>query len=428
MAQIIRMPSVMANATDAVLSEWLASPGQTIAVGDPLAEIETDKAVVEYAAEVAGTIGRLLVEPGTRVDVGDPIVVVLDEGEDLSAVVVDEPAVGAPVAAAPGAAPAGTEPSPGAPAATPAPPAATPAGTPPAGGEKNAGRIFVTPVARRIAAQRGIELALLRGTGPNGRIVRRDVEAYVAAPGAAPAAAPGAAAPSAAAAAGGYTDVPLTGMRQAIARRLTESKTTVPHFYVTAHVHVDRLLALRQEINSSTPRKISVNDFIVKAVAAAMVEVPAVNAVWNGDSIRFFESVDIAIAVAVPGGLLTPVVRGVQQLSIGELSAQVAELADSARAGRLQQHQLEGGSFAVSNLGMYGVDEFSAIINPPQAGILAVSAAKPRPVVGEDGQLGVGTVMTLTLSADHRVVDGAVAAEWMAALVAGLEHPLRLLL
>jgi pyruvate dehydrogenase E2 component (dihydrolipoamide acetyltransferase) len=416
MAQIVRMPSVMANATDAVLSQWLTSPGETIAVGDPLAEIETDKAVVEYAAEVHGTIGRLLVEPGARVVVGDPIAVVLEEGEDPSVTPSDiSPAPGATSADKPTPASTGTESGPA------APPSQQPAGRPQVGANPG-GRLFATPIARRIAVQRGVDLALLTGTGPNGRIVRKDVESYRG----------GGTVPSASSAAmstdGGYRDVPLTGMRRAIAQRLTESKTTVPHFYVTAHVRVDRLLTLRREINAGGPRKISVNDFVVKGVAAAMVDVPAANANWNGDSIRYFESVDVAVAVAVPNGLLTPVVRGAQRLGLGELSTQIAQVADAARAGRLQQHQLEGGSFTVSNLGMYGVTEFSAIINPPQAGILAVSAAKQQPVVGEDGQIVVESVMTVTLSVDHRVIDGAVAAEWIAALVAYLENPVRLLL
>lgn len=400
MAQIVRMPSVMANATDAVLSEWLAAPGAKIAVGDPLAEIETDKAVVEYAAEVEGTIGRFLVEPGARVAVGDPIVVVLDEGEDPSTVALEDIPT-TPVAEAPG--------QPQEPASGPAPDS-NPEG-------RSGRRIFATPIARRIAAQRGIDLAAVTGTGPNGRIVRRDVESH-----AAPAAA--ARAPLA----GGYRDVPLSGMRRAIAQRLTESKSTVPHFYVTAQIRVERLLALRAEVNRSSPRKISINDFVVKAVAAALIEVPAANAIWNGDSIREFESVDIAVAVAVENGLLTPVVRGAERLGLVELSARIAELAGTARAGRLQQHQLEGGSFSVSSLGMHGVQEFAAIINPPQSGILAVGAAKSQPVVGEDGQLAVGTVMAVTLSADHRVIDGAVAAEWMAALVGKLENPIALLL
>jgi pyruvate dehydrogenase E2 component (dihydrolipoamide acetyltransferase) len=396
MAQIVRMPSVIANATEAVLSEWLTSPGEKIAVGDPLAEIETDKAVVEYAAEVEGTIGRLLVEPGTTVVVGDPIVVVLEAGEDLASVSVDE------IGDEPGAVPPESPPT---------------SADAPSGGRRE-GRLFVTPIARRIAAQRGIDLALVRGSGPNGRIVRHDVETYRAE---APAVV---AAPTA----GEFKDVPLNGMRRAIAQRLTESKTTIPHFYVTAHVRVDRLLALRQEINAAAPPKISVNDFVIKAVGAAMLEVPAANAIWNGDSIRYFDSADVAVAVAVPDGLLTPVVRGVQSLRLVDLSEQLSQVAGAARNGRLQQHQLEGGSFAVSNLGMYGVAEFSAIINPPQSGILAVSAAKPQPAVGDDGQLTVATLMTVTLSVDHRVIDGAVAAEWMAAFVAGLENPVRLLL
>jgi pyruvate dehydrogenase E2 component (dihydrolipoamide acetyltransferase) len=417
MAQIVRMPAVMANATDAVLSQWLASPGETIAVGDPLAEIETDKAVVEYAAEVDGTIGRLLVEPGARVVVGDPIAVVLEEGEDPSVTPLDispDPAA----TSTDNPTPASSDTAQSGPAA---PPSQQTAGQLQVGANPT-GRLFATPIARRIAAQRGVDLALLTGTGPNGRIVRKDVESYRGS-GTVPSANSDATSTD-----GGYRDVRLTGMRRAIAQRLTESKTTVPHFYVTAHVRADRLLALRQEINVGAPRKISVNDFVVKAVAAAMLEVPAANAIWNEESIRYFESIDVAVAVAVPNGLLTPVIRGVQRLGLNELSTQIAQVADAARAGRLQQYQLEGGSFAVSNLGMYGVTEFSAIINPPQAGILAVSAAKPQPVVGDDGQLVVATVMTVTLSVDHRVIDGAVAAEWIAALVAYLENPVRLLL
>jgi pyruvate dehydrogenase E2 component (dihydrolipoamide acetyltransferase) len=273
---------------------------------------------------------------------------------------------------------------------------------------------------RRLARERGIALEQLVGTGPGGRIVRRDLEA---APAPQPKAAPAPAAP----AEGGYTDVPLTGMRRAIARRLTESKTTVPHFYVTAHCRVDKLLALRAEINQTAPRKISVNDFVLKAVAGALMRVPAANAIWLGDGIRRFDHVDLAVAVAIDGGLLTPVVRGVDSLSLVAVAASVVDLAERARAGRLQQHELEGGSFSVSNLGMYGVDEFSAILNPPQSGILAVSAAKQQPVI-ENGELAVGTVMTVTLSADHRVIDGAVAAEWMAAFVALIENPLGMLL
>src|SRR5690606_4819777 len=270
------------------------------------------------------------------------------------------------------------------------------------------------------------------GTGPGGRIVRRDLDALGAAapavaPGSAPAATPGTPAGAAPSSPEG-AEVPLTGMRRAIARRLTESKTTVPHFYVTAHCRVDRLLELRREVNETATRKISVNDFVLKAVAGALLEVPESNAIWGGDHIRRFGTVDIGVAVAIDGGLLTPVLRGVEGLSLTEINATVGDLAERARGGKIKQHELEGGSFAVSNLGMYGVDEFSAILNPPQSGILAVAAAKSQPVVAADGAtLEVGTVMTVTLSADHRVVDGAVAAEWMAAFRRRIESPLSML-
>jgi pyruvate dehydrogenase E2 component (dihydrolipoamide acetyltransferase) len=431
MATVVRMPSVLANVTEGAIQAWLTREGQQVAVGDPLAEIETEKAVVEYASEVEGTVGRLLVEPGDNLPVGTPIAVILaaGEGDDqvgpalaAAGVTVGEDAGPAPVP--PTAVPETTAPELTVAGGSSAPAPASPPPPGPAVAEapaEDSERLFASPIVRRLARERGVELTALTGTGPGGRITRRDLEAAPAAP------PESGAAPVAADTGAGFTDEKLTGMRRAIARRLTESKSRVPHFYVTAHVQVDRLLALRAEINEASPRRISVNDFVLKAVAGALVEVPAANAIWNGDSIRRFSGVDIAVAVAVDGGLLTPVVRGVEGLSLGRLSATVAELAERARAGRLQQHELEGGSFSVSNLGMYGVDEFSAILNPPQSGILAVSAAKKRPVVGEDGELAVATVMTVTLSADHRVIDGAVAAEWTAAFTRLIEKPLALL-
>jgi pyruvate dehydrogenase E2 component (dihydrolipoamide acetyltransferase) len=225
----------------------------------------------------------------------------------------------------------------------------------------------------------------------------------------------------------GYTDVPHTGMRRAIARRLTESKSSVPHFYVVADCRVDALLELRKKVNETAARKISINDFVIKAVAKALVEVPEANVIWTDDASRRFDTVDLAVAVSTDGGLLTPVLRGVERLGLAAISEQVSELADRARSGRLKQHELEGGSFAISNLGMFGVDEFSAILNPPQSGILAVAAAKQRPVV-ENDSIVVGTVMTVTLSADHRVVDGALAATWLAAFVRLIENPLAVLI
>ena len=430
MANVVRMPAALAGVTEAAIQTWVAKPGQTVAVGDVLAEIETEKAVVEYAAEVAGTVGRLLVPEGDTIEVGAPIAVILDAGEGDDAIA---PALAAAGAAEPAAAPV---PEPTAAPAAPEPETA-PAGAPVAAVSPNppveasvassspgvpGGRLVASPIVRRLARERGIDLGGIVGTGPGGRIVRRDLDGI-------PASAPAPAVAAAAAPSGGAvgTAEKLTGMRKAIARRLTESKSTVPHFYVTAHCRVDRLLDLRAQVNEVAPRKVSVNDFVLKAVAGALVDVPAANAIWGGDHILRYDGVDLAVAVAVEGGLLTPVLRGVDRMSLVEISSTVAEIAERARAGRLQQHELEGGSFSVSNLGMYGVDEFSAILNPPQSGILAVAAAKPQPVV-DDGVLAVGTVMTVTLSADHRVVDGAVAAEWMSAFVKRIENPVGALL
>ena len=427
MASVVRMPAALAGVTEAAIQTWVAKPGQQVAVGDVLAEIETEKAVVEYAAEVAGTVGRLLVPEGDTIDVGAPIAVILDAGEGddaiasaLAAAGAAEPAP-APEVPTLTAVPAAPEPE-TAPASAPAapqdPPAEASVASPPSG--VHPGRLVASPIVRRLARERGLDLSGVVGTGPGGRIVRRDLDGLTA---------PAAAAAAPAATTGPATGTPekLSGMRKAIARRLTESKTTVPHFYVTAHCRVDRLLALRAQVNEAAPRKVSVNDFVLKAVAGALVEVPAANAIWGGDHILTFTGADVAVAVAVEGGLLTPVLRGVDRMTLVEVSATVAELAERARAGRLRQDELEGGSFSVSNLGMYGVDEFSAILNPPQSGILAVAAAKQQPVV-EDGVLAVGTVMTVTLSADHRVVDGAVAAEWMAAFVRRIENPVTALL
>lgn len=428
MANVVRMPAALAGVTEAAIQTWVAQPGQAVAVGDVLAEIETEKAVVEYAAEVAGTVGQLLVPTGETIDVGAPIAVILEAGEGEDAIAPALAAAGA--SPAPTTTPAGTEPepvpaaqNPSAEASVASSPPEVPASVAPAGAAAS-GRLAASPIVRRLARERGIDLARVTGTGPGGRIVRRDLDGVTATAAAAPAPA---STPSAVPGGAVGTPEKLTGMRKAIARRLTESKTTVPHFYVTAHCRVDRLLALRAQVNEAAPRKVSVNDFVLKAVAGALVDVPAANAIWGGDHILRYSGVDVAVAVAVEGGLLTPVLRGVEGLTLVQVSDAVAELAERARAGRLQQHELEGGSFSVSNLGMYGVDEFSAILNPPQSGILAVSAAKQQPVV-DDGQLAVGSVMTVTLSADHRVIDGAVAAEWMAAFVRRIENPVSALL
>ena len=443
MATVVRMPQLAAGGEEAAIQSWLVAPGDPVTTGQAIVEIETEKAVVEYEVDADGIFAGHLVAAGDAVAVGSPIAVIATPGESLDAALAAAGVSTSPSAPAPGPEPTAAPASASAPepAATPAP-IAVPERAPLAGSEPGTSatteRLFVSPLVRRLAAAEGVDLGAIQGSGPRGRIVRRDLEDYLvsAAPGAAPAAPPPAPAsptaapvtapqPDAAApsVATGYTDIPHTGMRRAIARRLTESKSTVPHFYLVADCKVDALLALRAQINE-TGVKVSVNDLVVKAVARAMRDVPTANAIWTDQATRQFDSVDIAVAVSVPNGLLTPVVRDVDRMSVAELSAQVRDLAGRAREGKLKQHELEGGSFSVSNLGMYGTQEFSAIINPPHAGILAVGAAGKRPVVTTDGEIAVATVMTVTLSADHRVLDGALAAEWLAAFVRRIEDPL----
>lgn len=420
MATVIRMPEVLANAAEAALQGWLVSVGESVAIGQPLAEVETEKAMVEYNAEVEGTLLRVLVEPGETVDVGTPIAVIGAAGTSEGEVDTLLAAAGATIAVAEASA-AGTPPA--AAETPPAPPAHLPhAQTEPT----PSGRLFVSPLVRRLSRERGLDLSGIVGSGPGGRIVRRDLEG-LSVRGAAPAAAV-AQSPAIAGASTGsaeFVEIPHTGMRRAIARRLTESKTTVPHFYLTAECRVDKLLELRRQINEVSPVKISVNDFVVKAVAAAFLDVPDANVTWSDTAVRKYSSVDISIAVATDGGLLTPVLRGVEKLTLSSISAAIAALAGRAREGRLRQSELEGGSFSVTNLGMYGTREFSAIINPPQSGILAIGAARPQPVV-QDGELVVATVMRCTLSADHRAIDGALAAQWLAAFEARMEAPIGL--
>jgi pyruvate dehydrogenase E2 component (dihydrolipoamide acetyltransferase) len=452
MATVVRMPSVLAGATEAAIAHWLVAPGDTVAVGTPIAEIETEKALVEYAAEEAGVVGRLVLAEGGSGEIGDPIAVLVAAGEtdaDIDAALggpgtatAASSATAGPAAAAEGAAPAG-----GAAHRTNGHQA-------PAGG----GRIFASPLVRKLAGQRGIDLAVLAGTGPNGRIVRRDLERFVAVSAAtgqaavaapAPPATPGeamerdqaehavvrdnprSAAPSVSGGTGPADRdlIPHTPMRRAIARRLTESKATIPHFYMTAEPVVDELLALRKRVNEALPSsgqgavKVSVNDFVIAAVAAAFRDVPEANVTWSDEGLVAYRSVDISIAVATETGLVTPVLRGVEGKKLSAIARETAALAQRARERQLLQHELEGGTFAVSNLGMYGTVEFSAIINPPQSGILAVGAAKQQPVVA-DGAVVPATVMRCTLSVDHRAIDGALAARWLAAFTARLESPL----
>lgn len=437
MAEILRMPEVLAGASEASIQTWLVSQGSMLVVDQPIAEIETEKATVELTAEFAGAVGRILVPEGDNVAVGDPIAVLLGEGEAEDAIEAALAGAGLSAALTPKSVPQTSEPT--------GQSASGAEGLPPNGrvahallpGVGDSGRRFMSPLVRRLARQHGVDLASMTGTGPGGRIVRRDLDRHLAEPDErtqpsaaveppeprpkAPLTAPG---PVSAA----FEDVPLDRMRKAIARRLTESKSTVPHFYLTAHCRADALLALRRQVNETGTRKVSINDFVIKAVAGALVDVPEANAIWTGEAIRRYSSVDISVAVATDGGLTTPVLRSVERMPLSEVSAAVADLAERGRSGRLRQHELEGGSFSVSNLGMYGTTEFTAILNPPQSGILAIGAARPAAVVGPDGELAVGTIMSVTLSADHRVLDGAVGAQWLAAFQRRIENPLSILI
>lgn len=425
MPTLLRMPETAANSTDAVLADWVLDEGASFGPDDVIATVETDKAVVDVAAESAGVLVKLLVNAGTSVEVGAPVALLAGADEtvdDLDAAL-----------AALGVGSNGDDASEAAPSADTAIAAAASTPEPLQRNGVETTRLFISPLARKIAREAGLDPTGITGTGPNGRIRRRDVDAALATRPAEPAPAPAAPAPATPAVADtgdttAYTDVPHSRMRRTIARRLTESKATVPHFYVDGAARVDRLLALRAELNSDAGApKVSVNDLVLKAVAHALLAVPGMNATWGEDAVRRYRVADIAVAVSTDDGLVTPVVRGVERLSVGAVGEAVRGAAERAREGRLRQDELEGGSFTVSNLGMYGTTKFTGIINPPHAGLLAVGAAAREPVVEDDGSLAVATVLRLTLSADHRTVDGVVGAQFMAALVAALESPVTLL-
>ena len=445
MAYLLRMPEVAANATAAVLAEWIVAESAEFDAQDAIATVETEKAVVDIEAADAGVVIKSLVPPGAEVEVGAPIAVIGARGEAVDDVdaLLAELGVGDPVThTVPERRDVPSDPG----AGTPIPPEPEPAvssPTPdehPSPGRDDApaadaanGRIFTSPLARKIAKDAGIAVETIVGSGPRGRILRRDVDAAIAAREAAtepepappatptsPVATPGAARDA------GASDAPHSRLRRAIASRLVESKQTAPHFYLRSTVRVDRLLALRAELNEGATARVSINDLVVKAVAAAHREVPEMNVVWTPDAVRSFETVDIAVAVATERGLLTPVLRDVTSLPVSVVASRVQELAARAREGRLRQDELEGATISVTNLGMYGTEEFAAIINPPHAAIVAVGAIREQPVV-QDGQVVVGSVMTVTVSVDHRPVDGVVAARWLAALTSLLERPLRIL-
>ena len=493
----ILMPALSPTMEEGTLAKWLVKEGDAVSSGDLLAEIETDKATMEFEAVDDGTVGKIIVAEGTEgVRVNTPIAVLLAEGEDASAIADARPDGSSHVAPHEGS--EQTEPargygrnphagadhgeragggqksksgtSKGRSEGRPEKPASAPgragADTPTSGGPSpdagpspasraNGERIFASPLARRIAEDRGLDLAAIEGSGPHGRIVKADVEAAEAEPAqpaaepraaapeaealapepAAPAATPAPAGPSAEAVAAIYAERPheevrLDGMRRTIAARLAEAKRTIPHFYLRRDVRLDALVAFRAQLNETlSPRgvKLSVNDFVIKAGALALQAVPDANAVWAGDRILRIEPSDVAVAVAVEGGLFTPVLRDAHLKSLSALSSEMKDLAERARTRKLRPEEYAGGSFAVSNLGMFGIDSFDAVINPPHGSILAVGAGTRRPVIAEDGAVEAATVMTLTLSVDHRVIDGALGARFLQAIVENLEAPIAML-
>ncbi|MGL4312266.1 MAG: pyruvate dehydrogenase complex dihydrolipoamide acetyltransferase [Paracoccaceae bacterium] len=430
MATEILMPALSPTMEEGTLAKWLVKEGDAVKSGQIIAEIETDKATMEFEAVDEGTVGKILIAEGTAsVKVNTPIAVLLEEGEDASAMPAPKAAAAAPAPAAHAAAPS-------------APAAAASAAGPSA---SSGARVIASPLARRLAKEKGIDIASLKGSGPHGRIVKADVEGAgagavrpaAAAPAPAPAAAAAAPAPTASAATvmrmyegRAYTEMALDGMRKTIAARLTEAKQTIPHFYLRREVQLDTLMAFRETLNKQVEArgvKLSINDFIIKACALALQAVPDANAVWAGDRVLKLKPSDVAVAVAIEGGLFTPVLKDAEAKSLSTLSAEMKDLAARAKTRKLAPHEYQGGSFAISNLGMMGIENFDAVINPPHAAILAVGAGIKKPVVLKDGTIGVATVMSMTLSVDHRVIDGALGAELLKAIIANLENPMAML-
>ena len=425
----ILMPALSPTMTEGNIARWLKKEGDKVKSGEVLAEIETDKATMEVEAVDEGTLGKILVAEGSQgVKVNDVIALLLEEGEDKKAL-DGMSAAPAPKAAAKeeSKAEAPKAAAESAPAAAPAPKPAAPAAAP-ASSNLSGGRVFATPLARRIAKDKGFDIASVTGSGPHGRITRSDVENFKG--GASGGGAGGGLRLGSGAnfAPAKSKLVPHSTMRKVIAKRLVESKQTVPHFYVSVDIDLDRLMDLRAEINAIDEKtKISVNDFAIRAAALALMQVPGANAAWSDDGAMMFDSADISVAVSIPGGLITPIIKSAEKKGLAVISAEMKDLATRAKEGKLKPEEFQGGTFSLSNLGMFGVKDFSAIINPPQGCILAVSAGEQRAVV-KNGQLAVATVMTCTLSCDHRVVDGALGAQYMQAFKNLIEHPIKLVL
>ena len=423
MSVSVLMPALSPTMTEGTLARWLVKEGESVKSGDVIAEIETDKATMEVEALDDGVVAKLAIAEGTQnVAVNAVIAVLAEDGESVDDAL-------AAVADVPASAPS-TPPQINVPAAAPTAatslvqPAVAPAPT------ARSDRVFASPLARRIAADAGLDLARLSGTGPHGRIIKADVEEALA-PGASGVTVQPAAMSETASTAVPAENrfVPHNAMRRVIADRLQQSKQTAPHFYLTVDCEIDNLLAARKALNEATDDsvKISVNDMVVKAAAAALTEVPDVNGYFEEEGCRYFSNADICIAVAVDGGLITPVIPNAQQLGLADISTKMKDLAHRARSGTLDPSEYTGGGFTISNLGMYGIREFAAVINPPQSAILAVGLGEQRPIV-KNGELTVATVMTVTLSADHRIVDGALGAKWLQAFKRAIEQPVIMLL
>jgi len=426
----ILMPALSPTMTEGNLAKWHKKEGDAVKAGDVLAEIETDKATMEFEAVDEGTLGRILVPEGTQhVAVNQPIAVILGEGESAADIKAAATAKPAP---APAPAPAKTEAKPAAqPTVAPAPqPAAVPASRPVAPPQpRTGGRVFASPLARRLAQDAKLDLANVRGSGPHGRIVKADIEAARTGNGAAV----GLRAPSfrkdrIVAEIGNlaYSEIPLTGMRRTIATRMAESMAHAPHFFLTIDCEIDALLKARQEINEAAGLKVSVNDFVIRAAALTLRQVPLANASYTDDAILRWNDVNVAVAVALDDGLITPIVKNADQKRVPEIAAEMRDLGMRARQGKLKLSEFQGGTFSISNLGMYGVREFTAVINPPQACILAVGVGEERPVARHGG-LAVAHVMTCTLGCDHRVLNGAEGAVWLQAFKKLIEAPAALL-
>jgi pyruvate dehydrogenase E2 component (dihydrolipoamide acetyltransferase) len=447
----ILMPALSPTMEKGNLAKWLKKEGEKVKTGDVIAEIETDNATMEYEAVDDGVLAKILVPEGTAdVPVNQPIAVLASEGEDVKAAAAGAPARPAPQAAAPPPPPKAAS---AAPAAAPAqvtrpaapPPVSAPASAPseaPRANGHGANRIFASPLARRLAKDAGIDLARVQGSGPHGRIIARDITAAKSgaplrapAPAAATAAPPPIQAPSddkirALFEPGSYEVVPHDNIRKIIARRLVEAKQTIPHFYLTVDCNIGKLLAAREEINAAAPKdkegkpayKLSVNDFVIKALALALQRVPDANVTWTEGGMLKHKHSDVGVAVAIPGGLITPIVRKAELKSLSVISNEMKDYAARARARRLKPEEYQGGSTAVSNLGMYGIKDFAAVINPPHATILAVGAGEER-AVAKNGKIEAAMIMTVTLSTDHRAVDGALGAELVGAFKALIENP-----